>query len=80
MGQGKLDGRARVSPESNRWVIGGLDHPMPPFDFIDHPHPAGLDVSVAAEGATLGELLVAGEIDALSRRTFRSPFWMGPLG
>ena len=52
-------------PESNRWVIGGLDHPMPPFDFIDHPHPAGLDVSVAAEDVTLSELLVAGEIDAL---------------
>jgi 4,5-dihydroxyphthalate decarboxylase len=26
-------------PERNRWVIGGLERPMPPFGFIPHPHP-----------------------------------------
>ena len=34
-------------PELSRWVIGGLDSPMQPFDFIDHPHPANVDVTVA---------------------------------
>ncbi len=51
--------------ERNRWVIGGLDHPMPPFDFISHPHPPDLDVSVAPAGSTLSGMLVAGELDAL---------------
>jgi 4,5-dihydroxyphthalate decarboxylase len=53
------------APERNRWVIGGLDHPMAPFDFIPHPHPAALEVSVAPEGTTLSQLLEEGQIDAL---------------
>ncbi|MGW7525976.1 4,5-dihydroxyphthalate decarboxylase [Streptomyces sp. NPDC054783] len=52
-------------PEKSRWVIGGLEHPAPPFDFIPHPHPAEVDVSVAPEGKALGAMLDAGEIDAL---------------
>jgi 4,5-dihydroxyphthalate decarboxylase len=52
-------------PEANRWVIGGLEHPAAPFDFIPHPHPSGVDVTVAPEGRTLGAMLEAGEIDAL---------------
>jgi 4,5-dihydroxyphthalate decarboxylase len=53
------------APERNRWVIGGLDRPMPPFDFVPHPTPAGLDVTVAPEGRALGQMLEDGEIDAL---------------
>ena len=52
-------------PQRNRWVIGGLDQAMPPFDFIPHPHPAGLDVSAAPDGRTLSQMLESGEIDAL---------------
>jgi 4,5-dihydroxyphthalate decarboxylase len=52
-------------PEAARWVIGGLDHPMAPFAFIPHPHPSGVDVTAAPEGATLSAMLEAGEIDAL---------------
>ena len=52
-------------PERNRWVIGGLDHPMAPFAFTDHPHPADVDVTTAPDGATLGAMLEAGEIDVL---------------
>ncbi len=52
-------------PERSRWVIGGLDKPMAPFDFIPHPHPAGVDVTAAPEGACLSAMLDAGEIDAL---------------
>lgn len=52
-------------PEKNRWVIGGLEHPAPPFDFIPHPHPADVEVTTAPAGATLGAMLETGEIDAL---------------
>lgn len=52
-------------PRQNRWVIGGLDHPAPPFDFIPHPHPDDVEVSVAPEDMSLSAMLEAGEIDAL---------------
>jgi 4,5-dihydroxyphthalate decarboxylase len=34
-------------PEASRWVIGGLEYPAAPFDFIPHPHPGEVDVTVA---------------------------------
>jgi 4,5-dihydroxyphthalate decarboxylase len=52
-------------PEASRWVIGGLEYPAAPFDFIPHPHPAEVDVTVAPEAKTLNSMLEAGEIDAL---------------
>jgi hypothetical protein len=52
-------------PEKNRWVIGGLDRPMPPFTFTTHPHPDDVEVIDAPEGRTLSDMLVRGEIDAL---------------
>jgi hypothetical protein len=52
-------------PRASRWVIGGLEYPAAPLDFIPHPHPAEVDVSVAPEGKTLNSMLEAGEIDAL---------------
>jgi ABC-type nitrate/sulfonate/bicarbonate transport system substrate-binding protein len=52
-------------PERNRWIIGGLDTPMPPFDFVPQTHDADLDVSAAPDGKALGPMLEAGEIDAL---------------
>lgn len=52
-------------PEASRWVIGGLESPAAPLDFIPHPHPAEVDVTVAPEGKTLNSMLEAGQIDAL---------------
>jgi len=52
-------------PETNRWVIGGLEHPSAPFGFIPHPHPDTVDVVTAPDGKTLSGMLDAGEIDAL---------------
>ncbi|MUL77127.1 4,5-dihydroxyphthalate decarboxylase [Mycolicibacterium sp. CBMA 226] len=52
-------------PQRNRWVIGGLDHPGAPFDFIPHPHPDNVEVSAAPPDTSLGAMLEAGEIDAL---------------
>jgi hypothetical protein len=52
-------------PELNRWIIGGLDSPMAPFDFVPQTHAADVDVAVAPEGEALGPMLEAGKIDAL---------------
>jgi ABC-type nitrate/sulfonate/bicarbonate transport system substrate-binding protein len=52
-----------VTPEQCRWVVGGVDEPMAPFDFVPFRHPASVDVS-AAPGA-LGPMLESGEIDAM---------------
>jgi hypothetical protein len=52
-------------PEASRWVIGGLEYPMAPFDFIPHPHPDEVEVTAAPEGKTLNSMLETGEIDAL---------------
>ncbi len=64
-------------PEANRWVIGGLDTPAPPFDFVSHPVPDGLDLTAAAEGRALSEMLVSGEIDALFTANVPQPFLDG---
>lgn len=52
-----------VIPEQCRWVIGGIDEPMAPFDFVPLRRAPETDVS-AAEGP-LGPMLEAGKIDAL---------------
>ncbi|MEZ0113583.1 hypothetical protein ABH920_007616 [Catenulispora sp. EB89] len=54
-----------VTPEQCRWVVGGTNHPIPAFDWLPQPVPAGVDVRRAPEGATLGAMLETGEIDAL---------------
>lgn len=64
-------------PERNRWVIGGLEHPMPPFDFTSHPHPDDVEVTAAPAGRTLSEMLVSGEIDALFTANVPQPFLDG---
>ncbi|MGW4774090.1 4,5-dihydroxyphthalate decarboxylase [Nocardia sp. NPDC004278] len=63
--KGILTDEYGFEPEQNRWVIGGLESPAPPFDFIPHPHPADLEVTATPEGTTLSAMLDAGEIDAL---------------
>ena len=54
-----------VTPDRCRWIVGGIDFPMKPVDFIPQPHPSGVEVTWAAEGTDLGEMLEAGKIDAL---------------
>lgn len=53
-----------VTPEQCRWVIGGFDWPMRPFDYVPEPHPEDVDVRRAPEGRALGPMLESGEIDA----------------
>jgi 4,5-dihydroxyphthalate decarboxylase len=63
--KGILQDEYGFRPERNRWVIGGLDHPAPPFDFTTHPHPHDVEVTTAPAGKTLSGMLESGEIDAL---------------
>jgi hypothetical protein len=53
------------TPNRAKWIVGGVDRPQPPHDFIPQPHPADVDVSPAPPGKALGPMLEAGEIDAL---------------
>ena len=63
--KGILSDEFGFRPELNRWIVGGIDFPMEPVDFIARPHPDDVAVTVAPRGADLGEMLDAGEIDAL---------------
>jgi 4,5-dihydroxyphthalate decarboxylase len=65
MSKGILSDEFGFKPEQNRWIIGGIDFPMEPIDFIPHTHPDNVEVRMAPKGADLGEMLDAGEIDAL---------------
>ncbi|MDL5156784.1 4,5-dihydroxyphthalate decarboxylase [Actinomycetospora termitidis] len=63
--KGVLADEYGVTPDRCRWVIGGLDRPAPPFDFVPHPHPDDVHVERAPAGRSLGAMLESGEIDAL---------------
>ena len=65
MPKGMLMDECGFKPETCRWIIGGLDWPLKPIDFVSHPHPANVTVSDIAHGKELGAMLEAGEIDAL---------------
>ncbi|MDT8912656.1 4,5-dihydroxyphthalate decarboxylase [Amycolatopsis sp. PS_44_ISF1] len=54
-----------VTPERMSWVIGGTEHPLPPFSWVPQPVPDGVSVRHAGAGETLVAMLEAGEIDAL---------------
>lgn len=65
MPKGILSDEFGVRPEQNRWIVGGIDFPMDPVDFVPHPVPNGVEVEWAGKDVDLGEMLEAGEIDAL---------------
>ncbi len=65
MPKGILSDDYGVTPNQCRWVVGGIDFPMKPIDFVPQPHPADVDVNWAAPDDDLGKMLEAGEIDAL---------------
>jgi 4,5-dihydroxyphthalate decarboxylase len=65
MPKGILSDEFGVTPDECRWVIGGIDFPLKPIDFIDQPHPDDVEVSWAGPDVDLGQMLEAGEIDAL---------------
>ena len=65
MPKGILSDEFGVRPEQSRWLVGGIDFPMDPIDFVARPSPVDVEVDYAAKGVDLGDLLEAGEIDAL---------------
>ncbi|WP_458097936.1 hypothetical protein [Roseomonas sp. WA12] len=65
MPKGILADEFGFRPECNRWIVGGIDFPLAPIDFVPRLHPTGVEVTLAPEGTDLGVLLEAGEIDAL---------------
>jgi ABC-type nitrate/sulfonate/bicarbonate transport system substrate-binding protein len=65
MPKGILSDEYGVTPDQCRWIVGGIDFPLQPVDFVPQPHPAGVEVAWAAKDDDLGRKLEAGEIDAL---------------
>ena len=65
MPKGMLSDEFGFRPETCRWIIGSIDFPMEPIDWLPQPHPANVDVTMAPQGADLGEMLDMGEIGAL---------------
>ena len=65
MAKGALTDEFGFRPETCRWLVGGIDFPMKPIDFIPAAHPDGVAVETAAEAVDLGGMLERGEINAL---------------
>jgi 4,5-dihydroxyphthalate decarboxylase len=65
MPKGMLSDEFGVRPEQCRWMVGGIDFPLKPIDWLPKPTPEGAEVTYADGDADLGEMLEAGEIDAL---------------
>lgn len=65
MPKGILSDDYGVKPEQCRWIVGGIDFPLKPVDFVPQPHPDNVDVTWAASNDDLGEKLESGEIQAL---------------
>lgn len=65
MPKGTLSDEHGVAPGQCRWIVGGIDFPMRPIDYVPQPHPGDVEVSWADAHADLGKMLEAGEIDAL---------------
>jgi hypothetical protein len=65
MAKGVLADEYGFRPESCRWIVGGIDFPMKPIDWLPRPVPQGVEVEYAGADVDLGKMLEAGEIDAL---------------
>lgn len=65
MPKGMLSDEFGVTPKQSRWIVGGIDFPLDPIDFVPQPHPEDVDVAWADRDADLGQMLERGEIDAL---------------
>lgn len=65
MPKGILSDEFGVKPEQSRWIVGGIDFPMDPVEFVPRPVPEGVAVEYANKDVDLGDMLEAGEIDAL---------------
>lgn len=62
--KGILSDEYGVTFEGCHWVVGGMDWPFEPLDFVPQVHPEGVPITNAGKD-DLGQLLDDGEIDAL---------------
>jgi 4,5-dihydroxyphthalate decarboxylase len=65
MPKGILSDEFGVKPEQCRWIIGKIDFPLKPVDYVTRPVPDGVEIEWAGADVDLGEMLENGEIDAL---------------
>ena len=65
MPKGILSDDFGVRPEQSRWIVGGIDFPLDPIDFVPRRVPDGVEVEYAGKDADLGDMLEGGKIDAL---------------
>jgi len=63
--KGILSDEFGVDPADCRWVVGGVNSPIPAFTWIPQPRPEEVEITHAADGETLGSMLESGAIDAL---------------
>lgn len=76
--KGMLSEDYAFAPEANRWIVGGLETPLPAgFEFTTHPHPDNVEVSFAPPDRTLADMLDRGEIDALFASNAPKPYLAG---
>ena len=65
MTKGVLSDDFGVMPEQSRWLIGGIDFAIDPVEFFPRLVPDHVKVEYGGTGVDLGDLLEAGEINAL---------------
>ena len=65
MAKGMLADDYGVRVDQSWWIVGGIDFPMDPITFVPRPTPEGVEVEWAAKDVDLGDMLEAGELDAL---------------
>ena len=55
MPKGMLSDDYGLTPNQCHWLVGGIDFPMKPIDFVPQPHPADVEVKWAASDDDLGK-------------------------
>lgn len=65
MPKGMLSDEFGFKPETCRWIVGRIDFPLKPIYWLPKPVPKGVEVTYAKGEVDLGEMLEAGELDAL---------------
>ena len=69
--KGILSDEFGVRPEECRWIIGGLDWPLKPVDFVPKPHPA----NVIVEQAWVYVYCCSGSTRTIIRNASQGQWW-----
>jgi hypothetical protein len=63
--RGLMSDEYGVAPAASTYFIGGLDHPLPKWDWLPFSPPDDVEIHSLPPGKVLGAMLECGEIDAL---------------